>query len=362
MSGCAPREILIRAPNWLGDLVMSTPGFRALRSGFPEARIHLLVRPGLAPLVAGAPWFDEILPLRSYHAGPLAFAREAAALRRRRFDLGLCIPDSWSSALLLRAAGISRVVGYRRGGRGLLLSAPVRPPVEWGRRRMVSRERFVLELIRTLGCAECGTHLELFTTLEEEARADRILAERGLDLTAPTVALSPGASYGTSKLWPAESFSQVGDAACAAGAQVVVLGGPEEEALANGVVAGMRAPANSLAGATDLGALKAVLRRCRVLVCNDAGARHVAVAFGVPCVVLMGPTSLEKTGSNLESVRVLENEVACRPCYERVCPIDHRCMTGLEPARVSRAMLDLLDRVDGGADEGLDGGLDDRNR
>jgi heptosyltransferase-2 len=342
MSGRAPRKILIRAPNWLGDLVMSTPGFRALRSGFPEARIELLVRSGLAPLVAGAPWFDEILPLRSYHAGPVAFAREAADLRGRRFDLGLCIPDSWSSALLMRAAGVPRVVGYRRGGRGLLLTAPVRAPASWGRRRRVSRERFVLDLVRTLGCVERGTHLELFTTSEEEARADRVLAERGVDLAAPTVALAPGASYGTSKLWPAESFSQVGDAACAAGARVVVLGAREERALAERVVAGMRAPASSLAGATDLGALKAVLRRCRVLVCNDAGARHVAVAFGVPCVVLLGPTSLEKTDSNLESVRVVENEVACRPCYERVCPIDHRCMTGLEPARVSRAMLDLL--------------------
>jgi heptosyltransferase-2 len=211
---------------------------------------------------------------------------------------------------------------------------------------LVSRERFVLDLVRTLECPERGTHLELFTTREEEARADRLLVERGLDLAVPTVALAPGASFGASKLWPAESFSQVGDAACEAGANVVLLGTREEVALADRVAAGMRGPASTLAGATDLGSLKAVLRRCRVLVCNDAGARHVAVAFGVPCVVLMGPTSLEKTGLNLDSVHVVETEVACRPCYKRVCPIDHRCMTRLEPARVSRAMLDLLGLVD----------------
>ena len=121
---------------------------------------------------------------------------------------------------------------------------------------------------------------------------------------------------------------------------------PEETALADRVVAGMQAPASTLAGATDLGSLKAILRRCRVLVCNDAGARHVAVALGVPCVVLMGPTSLETTGLNLDSVHVVDTEVACRPCYQRVCPIDHRCMTRLEPARVSRAMLDLLGPLD----------------
>ena len=350
MSARTVREILVRGPNWLGDLVMSTPGFRALRAGFPEARISLQVRPGLAPLIAGAPWFDDVLPLRSYHSGTVAFAREAAELRRRHFDLGLCIPDSWSSALLMRAGSVTRIAGYARRGRGFLLAPAVRAPAHWGRRRMVSRERFVLDLVGALGCPERGTHLELFTTPEEEARADRLGVERGLDLAVPTVALAPGASFGSSKLWPAESFSQVGDAACAHGAHVVVLGAGAETALADRVVAGMRAPASTLAGATDLGSLKAVLRRCRVLVCNDAGARHVAVAFGVPCVVLMGPTSLEKTGLNLDSVHVVDTEVACRPCYQRVCPIDHRCMTRFEPARVSRAMLDLLGPVDSSAE------------
>ena len=207
---------------------------------------------------------------------------------------------------------------------------------------MVSRERFVLDLVGALGCAGCGSQSELFTTPEEEARTDRLLADRSIDLTVPTVALAPGASFGSSKLWPAESFARVGDEAHAAGARVLVLGTPEEAGLAERVIAAMRAPASNLAGAIDLGGLKSVLRRCRVLVCNDAGARHVAVAFGVPCVVLMGPTSLEKTNLNLEAVRVMDTEVACRPCYERVCPIDHRCMTRLEPERVSRAMLDLL--------------------
>ena len=95
------REILVRAPNWLGDLVMCTPAFRALRGAFPDDRISLHARPELLPVLDGAPWFDELLPLRSYHRGARAMWSEARALRRaRRFDLGVCIPDSWSSALL----------------------------------------------------------------------------------------------------------------------------------------------------------------------------------------------------------------------------------------------------------------------
>lgn len=345
----APERILVRGPNWLGDLAMSTPGFRALRAGFPTAHITLHVRQGLEGLLAGSPWFDEILPLRAQRAGFGAMRAEASALRASgRFDLGLCIPDSWSSLLLMRMAGVRRVAGYPRAGRGLLLSQRVPVPAEWGQRRMVARERFVLGLVAALGCPDQGTQLELFTTDPEEAAADAALesaAAAPVSRAEALVALAPGASYGPSKCWPAESFAQVGDQAARAGARVVLLGAPPEAALAQQVADAMQAPALVLAGQTDVGALKAVLRRCRLLIANDAGTRHVAVAFGVPSVVFVGPTSLEKTSLNLERVDVLETDVACRPCYRRVCPIDHRCMTRIEPERAVRAMLDVLGTV-----------------
>jgi heptosyltransferase-2 len=65
------------------------------------------------------------------------------------------------------------------------------------------------------------------------------------------------------------------------------------------------------------------------LISNDAGARHVAAAFGVPSVVFFGPTSLAKTAENLAAIEVLETEHECRPCYRRSCPIDHRCLRSI---------------------------------
>ena len=123
-----------------------------------------------------------------------------------------------------------------------------------------------------------------------------------------------------------------------------VIGTPDERALTARVVAAMREKAADLGGAFGLGALKAVLEHARVLVCNDAGARHVAVAFDVPCVVLMGPTALEKTNLNLERVKVLTADVDCRPCYQRECPIDHRCMTRIGAERVADEALPALAR------------------
>ncbi len=338
-----PRDILIRGPNWTGDLIMATPGFRALRQGFPEARLTLHVRPELQPLVAGAPWFNEVLPLTSWRAGPRALFREGRVLRRRgRFDLGVCLPDSFSSALLMRVAGVRCVVGYRKGLRSALLHRAVPPPPGAGRRMMIARERHVLGLVRAAGAPERGTHLELFVTPEEDAEALARLREAGVEDDAPLALLAPGASFGPSKCWPPASFAAVGDALARAGARVAVIGTRGERELVRRVVDAMRAPAADLAGRLGLGALKAVVRRSRVLVCNDAGARHLAVAFRVPCVVLMGPTALEKTDMNLERVKVLSADVPCRPCYLRECPIDHRCMTRIPPEQVAAEALPAL--------------------
>jgi len=351
-----PREILVRGPNWAGDLVMATPGFRALREAFDSARITLAVRPGLAPLVAGAPWFDAVVPVASHRRGPLALWREGRRLAElsgdRGFDLGVCLPDSFSSALHLRAAGVRRLVGYRTDGRGWLLDVAVDPP----RSPWVARERHVLGVVEAAGAPPRGTHLELFVTEAERGRAESLLAERGVPAGAPLVALAPGASYGPSKVWPAGHFARVGDRLAEAGAHVALVGAPDEAPLARAVVERMQAPAVDLVGVLDLGALKALVRRARVLVCNDAGARHVAVAFGVPCVVVMGPTSLAKTNLNLERVRVFTADVGCRPCYLRHCPIDHRCMTRVDAERVVAAALPALDEAGRRAWRG-DGGL-----
>jgi heptosyltransferase-2 len=321
---------------------MATPGFRALRSGFPEARLTLHLRADLLPLVSGAPWFDEVLPLACHGGGTAALLREAQTLRARRFDLGICLPDSFSSALLMRLGGVRHIVGYRRNGRGVLLHRRVAPPRSGGRRIMMAREKHVLGLIEALGCTPQGTALELHVTEAEDAEARSTLEGRGVREGEAIAVLAPGASYGPSKIWPPACFARVGDALAAAGASVVLVGTPAERKLSAQVLSAMKEPAVDLTGELGLGALKAVVRRSRLLVCNDAGTRHIAVAFGTPCVVVMGPTSLEKTNLNLERVKVLSADVDCRPCYLRECPIDHRCMTRVSAERVVRAALPAL--------------------
>ncbi len=328
----APRRILVRGPNWLGDLVMSTPGLRALRLAHPRARIVGLVPAGLAPLLDGSPDLDEVWsPSPGRLDGLRADARRIAA---QRFDLGVAIPESVSSALAMRLGRVARIVGTARDPlRRVLLHDPVPAPSAWGRRRLVSKERFVLHLMAAVGASSSDTRLRLEVTPAEELRLGSLLGELGLGpgrpgVSAPVV-IAPGASYGGSKCWPAERFAALADRLVARGESVWLVGTAAERATIDAVRGAMRARPVDLGGRVDLGMLKPLLRDARLLVANDAGARHVAAAFGVPSVIFFGPTAVAKTGEHLAAIEPLETEHACRPCYRRECPIDHRCLVSI---------------------------------
>ncbi len=330
-------RIAVRCPNWLGDVVMSTPALHALRQARPEAHVTALLPEPLAPLLEGAGLVDEVwgMASRSPEGGLRAWSVDRRRIARADFDLALVIPESVSSAWLMRAAGVRRVVGFAQDPlRKALLHEVVPAPAAWGQRRLVSRERFCTTLVEAVSGSPAGPEpdlrLRLGVSASEVARLDEALTAAGSSsssfATAPPVVLAPGASFGETKCWPVESFAALGDRLVAGGDSVVLIGAPGEEARVAAVETAMRAPAIVLAGRLDLGALKALLRGAKALVANDAGARHVAAAFGVPGVVFFGPTSVEKTADNLASIEVLETQHACRPCYARTCPIDHRCL------------------------------------
>ena len=334
-----PRSILVRCPNWVGDLVMAGPALRALRATFPEAEIALLLKPSLTGIVSGAPWHDRVVALHTYgrERGPRGTWRAAAALRRERFDLGVLLPSSFSSAWLLRLGGVGRILGYARNARSLLLTDRVPPPRERGRIVPVPMTRYYLDLVAGLGCAVDRTDLELFVTPEESSEVDALFRRLELSTARPLVAITPGASFGASKMWPPDRFAQAADTLLARhGGAACLFPGPGEEETAERVAKAIRGPVR-IAPVVGLGVLKAAIARCDLLVTNDSGARHLAVAFGVPHVVVMGPTDPRYTSMNLDHAVIVRREVPCGPCHLKVCPIDHRCMTQITSGDVVAA-------------------------
>ncbi len=349
-------RILVRAPNPLGDAVMATPLLRCVRRTWPRARITVLAVPSGAEAYRGLGTVDRIEVYRRAREdrGWGGLWRTARRLRGERFDLALVCPNSHSSALLARLAGARRRVGWSYNGRGLLLTDALRPE-KAGFARRVARPMvsYYLDLARHLGAEVTDEHTELRTTPDGEEEAFRALRAGGWKEGEPLAGLGVGASFGPSKLWSSEAFCAVGEALSAKGLRIAILHGPGEEGVAASVQAGMKSkPVLGAGTVLGLAGLKSLSSRLSVVVTTDTGTRHVASAFGVPAVVVMGPTDPTYTNCNLDRTEVLREEVDCAPyrwpCHEKECPLTdarrHQCMVRIPPERAVAAAVRLMER------------------
>ncbi|HEV8607768.1 MAG TPA: lipopolysaccharide heptosyltransferase II [Tepidisphaeraceae bacterium] len=351
-----PSKILVVQPSWVGDAVMATPTLRALRELYPKAEISYLLRRYVKPIYTGMPWWDRLITYRTGRtkgkAGKGLFDL-AARLRSAKFDLAVLLPNSFKSALLCKVAGIDRIVGYERDGRGLLLSDKLLPAKERGKYVPTPIVHYYLGIARYLGSHHRDTRLELFATDQEKAEARGVLERAGLEGSIskpgqlglpPLILLNPGAQYGEAKCWLAEHFAKLADRFMdELGATVLISGAPRERRIIDSVQHQMKHAAVDLStkGMT-LGSLKEIIRRCDLVVTNDTGPRHMAAAFDVPVVTVFGPTFPEWTEINFAKERKVSVKVFCGPCQKKICPLDHRCMVRVTPSMVYSSSVELL--------------------
>jgi heptosyltransferase-2 len=344
-------RIVVFCPNPIGDTVMATPTFRAVRQGFPGARVAAVIKPQVAPTLDGTAWFDELI--RFDPRSPVREQRTWSVqrrLRRGRFDLAVLLPNSVRSAGMAWLAGIPRRAGYERHGRGLLLTDVLHHPRDdSGHRLPVPIVESYLKLVRHLGCPVASIRLELATTEDEEAAADRAWSALGLPLGEPVVCLNPGGAYGPAKNWPTGHFAQLARRlAEETDARILVLCGPREREEARAIASRAKHPrVVSLADQeVGIGLTKACVRRARLLITTDSGPRHFAAAFGTPVLALFGPTHVAWTRTQHPRAWHLFHPVPCGPCQRPVCPEGHhRCMTELTPESVLRVAFRILASV-----------------
>ena len=320
----APDRLVIRLPNWLGDVVMALPAVTAVREAFPSA--HLTV----AAIGSIAPMFEEVTPLRPQQIVVVDKPREVALLRAATADAILLLPNSFRSAWVAKRSGIPQRWGYAAGIRAPLLTRTVRRP-----RREMHQSAYYAELVRGLGIPVEETPPRIAPTPATGGRAERLLAD-SIESGRPIVGFAPGAAYGHAKRWPPDRVAQVATRLVREHHAACVLVGAGADREAGRAIESSLPPDVSvlnLIGRTDLRLLIGVLARCRAFVSNDSGAMHLAAAAGVPVTAIFGPTN-ERATAPLGEHDVLLEPVFCRPCMLRECPIDHRCMKRISPDAV----------------------------
>jgi heptosyltransferase-2 len=315
-------RLIVFAPNWLGDAVMSLPAIADVQRASPGATVDVAARPSIAPLFSLVAGVGDVLD------------PAASLLRGRGYETALLLPNSFKSALTARRAGIPARWGYRGELRAPLLTRSVSPPVR------VHQAEYYQRLVRELGFPSGPLEPRLVVSDEVRRAGRERLVSEGWDGSGAVVALAPGAAFGGAKRWPASSFAALADDLFAEGVTAVLIGSPGDRNAGAEVTRGLSAGVRvlDLIGRTDLPTLAGLLVHCRALVTNDSGAMHVAAALGVNVTAMFGPTN-ERETHPLGSGRrvVLTHDVWCRPCMLRECPITHGCMRGISVGAVRDA-------------------------
>ena len=320
-------RILIVAPSWVGDAILSEPLVAVLREPLEAPIVDVLAPPWCAPVYQRVRGIRNIIENPVGHRELQLGRRRALArtLRANAYTRAFILPNSFKSALIPWLARIPRRIGYATEARRVLLTDARHP--DWrAYPRLV--DRFVALAAAPDAWVPTTSAPVLVPDTANAAEAMRAL---GLATRRPIAIFCPGAEFGPAKRWPTEHFIALARRFIDSGYVVWLIGSPNDRPAADPIASAVPEVRNA-AGRTDLGTAIDLLSLASVIVSNDSGLMHAAASVGRPLVAMFGSSSPEYTPPLSPLARVAKIDIVCSPCFQRVCPLGHfKCMRELSP-------------------------------
>ena len=333
-----PLNILIVRFSSIGDLLLTTPLLRAIRTRHPDSRITFVVREDMADTIRHNARIDDVVTWRRHSS----LTDLADRLREQEWTHRLDLHCSLRSYRLRRMVG-GKWTGYakHRIRRELLILTHGKMGGTLGH---VAERYFAAA--RDLDVTPDGGPTEFFTTPEGEARAAAFLADQQMGQDRPLIAIAPGAAHFT-KRWPEYHWIDLVQR-LGPDRDVVILGGKAEESLGAAIADEAAGRAVSTAGRFGHDVNGAILKRAQLFIGGDTGLLHLATAVGTPVMGIYGPT-VEAFGFfpyHAKSVAV-QHDLSCRPCSSQgsaKCPLGHhKCLVGIRAEEVIGAIAECLE-------------------
>ena len=317
-------------------MVMAQTLFKLIKARQPDAVMDVLAPDWTRALLSRMPEVREAISLPIGHGqfGLFRRIKMARQLRKKGYDEAIVLPNSWKSALVPFLAGIQKRVGWVGESRyGLLNDTRVRDEQKYP---------LMIERFMALGLDKSETLQKPYPVPElivDQASLQAALKKHHLNTEKPILAICPGAEFGPSKRWPTEYFSIVANQKLLQGYQVWLFGSKNDLPMAQEIQKQTEGCAVNLAGLTSLDEAIDLLSLANIVVSNDSGLMHVACALKKRIIALYGSSSPSFTPPLSESVRILNLNLPCGPCFKRECPLAHwRCMLDLKPIMVLDAI------------------------
>lgn len=344
MESTPKHNILVWLPSPMGDAILCVPALRAIRKRFASSRITLfgstVVCQALSPCSFTDTWLER------NNIGALASAK---LLRKNNFTHAVLFKNSFGSALACFLARIPVRVGYAREGRGFMLTERLHPPrLPSGNFKPISMVDYYLAIASWLGADVQDRTIELSVepkdTQTTRAKLPQVFTRKG-----PLIILVPGAAAGPSKRWPAERFAGLADwLAINHNATVILSVAPnkEEKQIAEQItILSSRKPVNLGDIPVSLGELKALYAEADLVIGNDTGPRHIAIALKRKVITLVGPNNPEWTDPGYDDEVFIKGLAPCAPCDKPICrQTSHFCMDAIIVEMVCNAAAKALEK------------------
>ncbi len=336
------QNILVWLPSPLGDAVLCTPALRAIRNCLADKKIFFFASSAVHQLLSPCRFNNEWLIQQT--SSPLAIAK---ALKGHKFSQALLFKNSFASALAVFLAGIPTRIGYAREARGPMLTDKLLPPKEPdGKYKSIAMIDYYLAVASWLGADTADRSLQLETDQDNNeqvcAKLPAILAP-----DTPTIILVPGGAFGPSKCWLPDRYAETADWLIEnynATVVVSVAPNPAEKKIAEQICRASRHNLLSLADIPlSLGELKSLFSLAELVITNDTGPRHIAIALGRKIITLFGPNDPTWTNTGYENEIQIIPDVECAPCERPTCrKSEHLCMLAISVEEVCNAAAQLL--------------------
>jgi len=348
-------KILVWLPSPMGDAILCTPALRAIRKHFKSCEISFFAKGVVREVLSPSSFNDRWLEQRTEN--PFEIAK---LFRKHKFTHAIFFKNSFASALAVSLAGIPSRIGYAREGRGLLLTDKLYPAKlpprrfslqkrsSGGKFKPISMIDYYLAIASWLGCETDERKLELSIEAQDEQRLCGKLPQV-LNPKGPVVVIVPGGAFGPSKWWASERFTQTADWLISnynATVAISVASNPIEKQIAKKICESSKHKIINLAEmAISLGELKALLSIADLVISNDTGPRHIAIALGRKVVTLFGPNNPTWTDTGYENEIQIVGEAPCAPCGRPVCKKpEHLCMQAITVEMACEAAKKLLEK------------------
>lgn len=353
-------KILIINPFGIGDVLFTTPLIRAIKEALPDARVSYWCNRRVKDILADNPRLEKIFAFsrgdlkKIWRASKVEWLKKFIGLlnglKKEKFDLAIDFSLDHRYGLAAKAVGIKKRIGFDYKRRGRFLTDKIEID-GFSHRHMVE---WYLDLLKFLQIQPIDRRMEVFVPDSEKALAQEMFSRAGIganDLVIG-VACGGGSSWGKDaalKQWPAERFAQLIDRLCVdLGARVVLLGDSADRDSADIIKATAKSNFLDLVGKTGLQRLAAAVANLKLIVANDGGPMHMAVALGIKTVAIFGPVDDLVYGpypAQADHI-VVKNDVGCNPCYKNfrlaLCRKNKECINAVKVEDVFSAVRRLL--------------------